>query len=263
MGSFFSRFAISYGDFADFSEMEDIYNASMAALCVICAGLAAGLTMGLLSLDVTKLEIKTMTGTAEEKLAAKSILPIVQQHHLLLVTLLLFNAIANETLPIFLGALVPNYMAVLMSVTLILIFGEIMPSALFTGPDQLLTAAKLTPLVYFLLALFYPISFPFSKVLDCMFGTDESAGNISRRELEALVVLQGSEHRKLHRTNSMRADSNQEDDKLGREGEGLSNNEVKMMTGILHLGQLTVRDAMIPVQQVFMISSATRLTEKS
>jgi len=91
------------------------------------AGLAAGLTYdgyvtyivcflfhftimlilkGLLSLDITKLEIKSITGTDREKSAAVCVLPIIKQHHLLLVTLLLFNSLANETLPIFLGALV-------------------------------------------------------------------------------------------------------------------------------------------------------------
>lgn len=256
---------ISTGDFADFSDLADVYNAIMAFVCVLCAGLAAGLTMGLLSLDTTKLEIKTMTGTSKEKRAAASILPIVKQHHLLLVTLLLFNSIANETLPIFLGALVPNYLAVLISVTLILIFGEILPSALFTGPNQLLTAARLTGLVYFLLALFYPITFPISKVLDYVFGAEEDGGSISREELEALVILQGSNHRKLARENSIMSDSDKS--AVMEEGDspedGLSSHEVNLMTGILKLSTCTVRSAMIPVKKVFMISGCTRLNEKS
>jgi metal transporter CNNM len=130
------------GEFVDFTEIEDVYNFLMVIVCVISADLAAGLTMGLLSLDLTKLAVKSLIGNEEEKSAAISLIPIVKQHHLLLVTLLLFNSIANETLPIFLGAIVPNYLAVILSVTLVLIFGEIIPSALFTGPHQLLTAAK-------------------------------------------------------------------------------------------------------------------------
>ena len=90
----------------------------------------------MLSLDVTKLELKTIIGTPIEKRQALSILPIIKQHHLLLVTLLLFNSVSNESLPIFLGALFPNYIAILISVTMVLIFGEIIPSALFTGPGQ-------------------------------------------------------------------------------------------------------------------------------
>jgi hypothetical protein len=49
------------------------------------------------------------------------------------VTLLLFNSLANEALPIFLAELVPGYVAVALSVTMILVFGEIIPSAVFTG----------------------------------------------------------------------------------------------------------------------------------
>lgn len=117
--------AILNGGFTDFSQAHDIYNALMAILCVTMAGLASGLTIGLLSFDVTKLEIKAMTGTQEEVSAAIKILPVVKHHHLLLVTLMLFNSIANEALPIFLGALVPAYLAVLISVTFVLIFGEV------------------------------------------------------------------------------------------------------------------------------------------
>ena len=106
-------------------DAEDVYNIVLAVLCVICGGLASGLTMGLMSLDNTKLQIKSMIGTPSEVDAAKCLLPIISEHHLLLVTLLLFNAIAMEALPIFLGALVPNYIAVLISVTLVLIFGEV------------------------------------------------------------------------------------------------------------------------------------------
>ena len=61
-----------------------------------------------------------MIGSTEEKEAASAVMPIVKKHHLLLVTLLLFNSLANESLPIFLGALVPNYLAIIVSVTLIL-----------------------------------------------------------------------------------------------------------------------------------------------
>lgn len=246
------------GEFADFDEIEDIYNSLMATFCVVCAGLAAGLTIGLLSLDVTKLEIKIMTGSLEEKVAAEKILPIIKQHHLLLVTLLLFNAMANETLPVFLGALMPNYVAVIVSVLLVLIFGEIIPSAFFTGPNQLLTGARLTPLVYLLLALFYPVSYPISKILDYWFGEDEDSGNISRNELEALVILQGDDRKKLTRQNTIsKKDDNEQ------HLQGLSSHEVKLMTGILNLSKMAVRDAMIPMEKVCMVSSGTKLNIKS
>lgn len=79
-----------------------ITHALCALACVTVAALAAGLTMGLLSLDPLMLLIKLRAGSEEEKQQAASILPIVKQHHLLLVTLLLLNSIANEALPLFL-----------------------------------------------------------------------------------------------------------------------------------------------------------------
>ena len=48
----------------------------------------------------------------EEKQAAEKLMPLVEQHHWLLVTLLLCNALANEALPLFLDRLVPSWLAV-------------------------------------------------------------------------------------------------------------------------------------------------------
>lgn len=50
---------------------------------------------------------------------------MIRRHHLLLVTLLLANSVAMETLPLFLDRLVPSWAAVLVSVTAILLFGEV------------------------------------------------------------------------------------------------------------------------------------------
>ena len=121
----FLKIAVFDGDFADFQDVEDFENTFMVATCTICAALASGLTIGLMAFDTTKLEIKTMIGDEIETAAAHSILPLIKQHHLLLVTLLLFNAAATEALPVFLGALVPDWVAIIISVTLVLIFGEV------------------------------------------------------------------------------------------------------------------------------------------
>lgn len=115
-----------------------LLNGLAALFCVFLAALAAGLTLGLLGLDPLVLLIKERAGvTRSERQMAKRLLPIVNQHHRLLVTLLLMNSIANEALPIFLEAVVSPTVAVLLSVTLVLFFGEIIPSAIFTGPNQL------------------------------------------------------------------------------------------------------------------------------
>ena len=45
------------------------------------------------------------------------------------------NATANESLPIFLHQLVPDWAAILVSAFFVVIFGEVVPSAFTTGPD--------------------------------------------------------------------------------------------------------------------------------
>ena len=101
---------------------------------MLFGGLMSGLTVGLLSIDDLVLEMKEKSGTDEEKHLAGRILPLIKQHHLLMVTLLIANAAAMEALPLFLDEMVPSYAAIIISVTLVLFFGEIMPQALFTGP---------------------------------------------------------------------------------------------------------------------------------
>ena len=98
-------------DFEDGAGDEDFWflltHALCALACVTTAALAAGLTMGLLSLDPLLLLIRMRAGSTQEKEQAATLLPIVKQHHLLLVTLLLLNSIANEALPLFLVRFCP------------------------------------------------------------------------------------------------------------------------------------------------------------
>jgi CBS domain containing-hemolysin-like protein len=148
-----------------------------------------GMTMGLLSLDSLKLRIKLRTGTESEKAAVKRILPLLDNHHLLLCTLLLYNAAANEALPIFLDAIVPAWAAVIIAVTLVLLCGEIVPTALFTGPNQLQIASRFTSLVYFLQFIFYPVAYPMAKVLDYILGEGEDDDHLNREEISAMMKI--------------------------------------------------------------------------
>ena len=99
----------------------------------------------------------------------KKIFPVVKNQHLLLCTLLIGNSLAMESLPLFLDKLVPTWAAILLSVTLILMFGKILPRAICTRYGMTV-GATMAPFVRVLLLLFYPISYPISKVLDWMLG---------------------------------------------------------------------------------------------
>ena len=84
----------------------------------------SGLTIGLLSLDITSLEVLSRSGHPSEKKYAKWIVRIVKYHHWLLVTLLLSNAAAVETMPIFLNQIASEIISIVISITLVLLFGE-------------------------------------------------------------------------------------------------------------------------------------------
>jgi metal transporter CNNM len=75
-----------------------------------------------------------------------------------------------EALPIFLDRLVSAVMAVAISVTAILFFGEIIPQAICTGPQQIFIADKVAPMVNFLMIACGIIAYPISRILDYLLG---------------------------------------------------------------------------------------------
>jgi F0F1-type ATP synthase membrane subunit c/vacuolar-type H+-ATPase subunit K len=76
---------------------EMLFNLIGATLCVCTAALAAGLTLGMLGMDPLMLLIKERASEdPKERQQAHLLLPLVKQHHRLLVTLLLMNSISNE-----------------------------------------------------------------------------------------------------------------------------------------------------------------------
>lgn len=96
-------------------------------LLVFGSGIFSGLTVGYLSIDNLAIDLKLKTGTAKEKHQARRVISVISQRHLLLVTLLISNACCLEALPIFLDSLVPSWIAIIISVTAVLFFGEIIP----------------------------------------------------------------------------------------------------------------------------------------
>lgn len=95
----------------------------------VLAGLMSGLTLGLMSLDQVELEVLKRSGSRREQKYAAAIAPVVSNAHFLLVTLLLCNACAMEALPLFLDSLANPVTAIVISVTAVLVFGEVLPQA--------------------------------------------------------------------------------------------------------------------------------------
>lgn len=155
----------------------------------LSAGLMSGLTVGMMGIDIFVLEMKLENGTPEEKSAAWRLIPILHKHHYLLVTLLLCNATCMEALPIYLDKLVPEFWAILISVTCVLWFGEIIPMAICTGPKQIKIADKLAGTVNFLMIATGIFSYPISLMLDCILGEDHVVKWYNNNDLKTILDL--------------------------------------------------------------------------
>ena len=152
------------------------------------AGTMSGLTVGYLSIDTLVLEIKMGNGTESERYYAEKIYKLVHNHHWLLVTLLLCNSFACEAMPIFLSKLVNEMVAVILSVTVLLFVGEIIPQALCTGPNQMKIASILAPFTYFLMIITYPISYPIAKFMDYVIGV-QGKSRFCNSDLKSIIEL--------------------------------------------------------------------------
>ncbi|KAG5542309.1 hypothetical protein RHGRI_021996 [Rhododendron griersonianum] len=198
---------------------------------LVCfAGLMAGLTLGLMSLGLVDLEVLMKSGRPQDRIYASRIFPVVKNQHLLLCTLLIGNSMAMESLPIFLDKLVPAWAAIVISVTLILMFGEILPQAICTRYG-LKVGAYLAPLVHVLLWAFFPVAYPISKVLDWMLGKGHSV-LLRRAELKTFVNFHGNE--------------------AGKGGD-LTHDETTIIAGALELTEKTAKDAMTPISKAFSL----------
>ncbi|XP_042430248.1 DUF21 domain-containing protein At4g14240-like isoform X4 [Zingiber officinale] len=137
-------------------------DAGVSCLLVLFAGIMSGLTLGLMSLGLVDLEILQRSGTLTEKKQAAKIIPVVQKQHQLLVTLLLCNAASMEALPIYLDKIFHPFVAVVLSVTFVLAFGEVIPQAICSRYG-LAVGANFVWLVCILMVICYPISYPIGK----------------------------------------------------------------------------------------------------
>ncbi|KAJ0979634.1 hypothetical protein J5N97_015108 [Dioscorea zingiberensis] len=210
--------------------------AGISCFLVLFAGIMSGLTLGLMSLGLVELEILQRSGTLTEKKQAATILPVVQKQHQLLVTLLLCNAAAMEALPIFLDKIFHPFVAVVLSVTFVLAFGEVIPQAICTRYG-LAVGANFVWLVRVLMVVCYPIAYPIGKILDCVLGHNESA-LFRRAQLKALVSIHSKE--------------------AGKGGE-LTHDETTIISGALDLTEKTAEEAMTPIESTFSLDVNSKL----
>lgn len=198
--------------------------------CLVMAACVAGLTLGLMTLDTVGLEIMMQSKNLREADAARTIMPVRKNAHLLLVTLLLGNTIATELLPLVLEVLYPGgVFALLLSVFSIMLFGEIIPQAVCSR-HALEIGSRMIGFVKVLQVVLYPIAGPIAYMLDTTLGHE--LGTIySREELKGLVDIHGRS-------------------KYGT----LTRDETMIIRGTLDFSQRCVTDVLTKRENVFSLS---------
>ncbi|RXW20056.1 hypothetical protein EST38_g5808 [Candolleomyces aberdarensis] len=221
----------------DHHETKFIVFVVLIPVLVLLSGLFAGLTLGYMSLDETQLNVLSISGTPEQREYARKIKPIRKNGHLLLVTLLLANMIVNESLPVIADPVLGGGLySVVVSTVLIVIFSEIIPQSLFTR-HGLYLGAKMAGVTTVLIYALGIISWPIAKFLEFVLGPHH--GIIYRRgELKELIAMHSS-----HATH----------------GGDLKTDTVAIIGATLDLQEKVVKQAMTPIDDVFMLSIDSKL----
>jgi len=200
---------------------EVIFLVGMSAIC-------SGLNLSLMSLSVSDLRRKARAGNSR----AVKILPLRQNAHLSLASILLTNVAVISITSLVLEHHFNGLIAAVASTLLIVVFGEIFPQALFVR-HALRVTARLAPLLQIMIVVTYPVSKPLQLLLDKLFGRDEAKLH-SRKELGMII----SEH------------ATDDDSELDED-------EVEIIKNTLLLSKKRVRDIMTDIRHAYWLTLDT------
>lgn len=204
----------------------------MIIVLLACSALFSGLTLGLMGLDKTGLEIVMDGGDAKNAEYARRIYPVRQTGNLLLCTLLLGNTSVNALLSILLADKAGGTAGFLISTFSILVLGEITPQA-FCSRYALKVGSLTVPVVRVIMFVLYPVTKPISLVLDRALG-DEIATTYSSSELLKMLEIHVKEN-------------------------AMDKETANAMTGALTYKDTSVSQVMTPLANTFMLSLDAKL----
>ncbi|USN97047.1 MAG: DUF21 domain-containing protein [Candidatus Nomurabacteria bacterium] len=203
----------------------------IVVLLIGLSALCSGLNIALMSLDLGDLHRKAKLGNTK----AKRVYPFRKNTHLTLAAILLSNVAAVSATSLFLESFLYGLLAGFITTVLIVVFGEILPQALFSR-DALRYMSFLVPVIKLMIFITYPISKPLQLLLDYLFSEQRTQLH-TRQELGVLI----SEH-------------------IGHRESELDNDEVEIIRGALQLSEKRVSDIMLHINHVFWLEPGTHLT---
>lgn len=199
-------------------------------LLIILSAICSGLNIALMSLDISDLKRKAKLGNKQ----AQRVLPLRQHVHLTLAAILFTNVAAVSATSLVLDQRLEGIVAGLLSTILIVVFGEVMPQALFSKNPLAWTSA-FAPLLKFMIAVTYILSKPLQILLDRLFPRQR--GRLQTRQELGLLI---TEH-------------------LSDETSELDDDEVEIMRGALQLSEKRVRDIMTNIRHTYWLTPSTQL----
>lgn len=215
-----------------FTDVPVVLQYVMIVLLVCLSALFSGLTLGLMGLDKTGLEIVMEGGNEKNAALAKIIYPVRKNGNQLLCTLLLGNTAVNALLSILMADKAGGIVGFLISTFTILILGEISPQALCSR-YALEIGSRAVPLVRVIMVILYPFTKPLAFVLDWALG-DELATTYSSDELLKMFEIHVKEN-------------------------ALDKDTANTMTGALTFKDTTVAQVMTPLQNTYLLGIEQKL----
>ena len=183
-----------------------------------------------MSLEVSDLKRKAELGDKQ----AMRVLPLRQNVHLLLGSILFTNVAAASATAIVLGEYLNGLVAGIISTFLLVIIGEVFPQALFSK-TPLAWTSRFSPLLKLMIFITYPASKPLQILLDKLFPKSDRRLH-SRGELGLIIA----DH--ADATNSE-----------------LDEDEVEIIRGALQLSEKRVRDIVTDIRHTFWLTPTTKL----
>lgn len=217
--------------------MELLLTGVVVTVLVVISALCSGLNVALMALDPDDLRRKSKAGDSQ----ATRALSIRNNTHLSLSSILLTNVAVISAVSLFLESVFIGVVAGIISTILIVIFGEVLPQAIF-GRQALKFVSRFAGFLKVLIVLSYPLAKPLQWLLDKLLG-DQKSNMHSRAELGIILT----EH--LHTNESE-----------------LDDDEVEIMRGALSLSEKRVREILTPIENVYCLEledmlNATRIDE--
>lgn len=198
----------------------------IVVVLIFFSAICSGLNIALMALDLNVLRRKAQLGIRE----AKRALPLRSKTHLALSSILLSNIAAVSATSLVLNQYINGFLAGFFATLLIVIFGEVIPQALF-AKRPLYWISLLAPVLHAMMILSYPISKPLQLLLNALIGHAPPRLQ-SRHELGLMIA-----------------------EYLGPNAENeLDENEVEIMRGALQLSEKRVSEIHTPIEQTYWLT---------